>query len=63
VVNRLLEKGANVNAAPAEEGGRTALQGASEGGHIEVVNRLLEKGANVNAEPAYRGGRTALQGA
>jgi len=57
-----LEKGADVNAAPASWCGRTALQAAAEGGHLAVVDRLLEKGADVNAEPtAY--GRTALQAA
>ncbi|EXL40290.1 hypothetical protein FOCG_17178, partial [Fusarium oxysporum f. sp. radicis-lycopersici 26381] len=43
--------------------GRTALQAASEGGHIQVVERLLEAGANVNAAAAARYGRTALQAA
>ena len=61
VVNRLSEKGANVNAEPAWKKGGTALQGASEEGHLEVVNRLSEKGADVNAEPAWKKGRTALQ--
>src|SRR6478735_8603660 len=33
VVERLLNAGANISAAAAEEEGRTALQAASEGGH------------------------------
>ena len=57
VVDRLLEKGADVNAEPARVKGRTALQGASEAGHLEVVNRLIEKGANVNADPRVQGMR------
>ncbi|KAH7190109.1 ankyrin repeat protein [Fusarium oxysporum] len=63
VVERLLEAGANVNAAAAADRGRTALQAASAGGHIQVVERLLEAGANVNAAAAARYGRTALQAA
>ncbi|EXA28573.1 hypothetical protein FOVG_19830 [Fusarium oxysporum f. sp. pisi HDV247] len=62
VVERLLNAGANVNAAAAADRGRTALQAASEGGHIQIVERLLDAGANVNAAAA-RYGRTALQAA
>jgi ankyrin repeat protein len=43
--------------------GRTALQAAAEGGHIDVVNRLLTAKAEVNAAAAGDGGRTALQAA
>ena len=42
--------------------GRTALQAAAEGGHLEVVDRLLAAKAEVNAAAGY-GGRTALQAA
>ncbi|OCL01600.1 hypothetical protein AOQ84DRAFT_383587, partial [Glonium stellatum] len=61
VVERLLQKGANVNAVGDY---RTALQAAAEGGHLAVVERLLQKGADVNAAAAagYHG-RTALQAA
>jgi ankyrin repeat protein len=44
-VNRLLGNGAVVNAAPAMEHGRTALQAALEGGHLAVVERLRQAGA------------------
>ena len=42
--------------------GRTALQAAAGGGHLDVVERLLAAGADVNAAAAH-GGRTALQAA
>ncbi|KAF4873482.1 Ankyrin repeat and KH domain-containing protein 1 [Colletotrichum siamense] len=41
---------------------QTALQAASEGGHIEVVDWLLSVGAKVNADPSVYG-KTALQAA
>ncbi|KAI9856126.1 MAG: hypothetical protein M1813_009244 [Trichoglossum hirsutum] len=62
VVERLLEAKANVNAATADGGGRTALRAAAEGDHLDVVERLLEAKADVNAAAAD-GGRTALQAA
>ena len=41
--------------------GRTALQAAAEGGHLDVVERLLAAKADVNAAAAYRG-RTSPTG-
>jgi ankyrin repeat protein len=42
--------------------GRTALQAAAKGGHLEVVQMLLDAGARVNAPAAKSGwGQTALQ--
>ena len=43
--------------------GRTALQAAAGGGHLEVVERLLAAKADVNAAAAGDNGRTALQAA
>jgi hypothetical protein len=43
VVERLLQEKADVNAEPARYDGRTALQAAAEGGHLEIV-KLLESG-------------------
>ena len=54
VVQRLLEKGANVNAM---SDGRTALVLAAIRGHEAVVQLLLENGADVNADEM---GRTVL---
>jgi len=62
-VNVLLERGADINKAPAYRFGRTALQAAASKGNMELVQLLLAKGAHVNAKPAIEGGVTALQGA
>ena len=64
MVERLLAAKADVNAPAAGNFGRTALQAAAGGGHLEVVERLLAAKADVNAPAAsIRGGRTALQAA
>ncbi|KAH6880827.1 ankyrin repeat protein [Thelonectria olida] len=58
-----------VYGSPASSGsvsrynGRTALQAASERGHVHLVRRLLELGADVNAPPSATSGCTALQAA
>ncbi|KAM0257093.1 hypothetical protein ACHAQJ_004557 [Trichoderma viride] len=49
--------------AVARYNGRTALQAASERGHLSIVKLLLELGAEVNAPPSPVAGRTALQAA
>ncbi|KAF2142295.1 uncharacterized protein K452DRAFT_248913, partial [Aplosporella prunicola CBS 121167] len=53
--------GADVNASD-EWGGRTALQAAATGGHLEVVETLVEAKANINAAGEL-GGETALEAA
>jgi ankyrin repeat protein len=58
-----LEQNADVNAAPAEWDGGTALQAASGRGHLEVVRLLLERSFEVNAVPGKWDGRTAIQAA
>ena len=55
-VQRLLAKGAEVNAKDKE--GKTALMMASWNGHVEVVRVLLAKRADVNAK--RNDGTTAL---
>ncbi|KAK0376102.1 hypothetical protein CLIM01_06522 [Colletotrichum limetticola] len=63
----LLRHGADTNAHPSDEYGRTALQAAtcnSEGrcGH-EMLQLLFSFNADINAPPARIGGLTALQAA
>lgn len=59
----LLQAKADVNAAPAPERDRTALQAAAEGGYVDVIDLLLREKADVNAAPAPKRGRRALQAA
>jgi ankyrin repeat protein len=49
IIQRLLDAKADINAAAAEYGGRTALRAAAGGGHLEVVQRLLDTKADINA--------------
>ena len=53
VVQRLLEKGADVN--QANKGGATPLMLASRNGGLEVVSLLLDSGANVEQQKEYSG--------
>ncbi|KNB06504.1 kinesin [Fusarium oxysporum f. sp. lycopersici 4287] len=65
-VETLLTVGANVNTRENDglPAGRTALQAAAEGGHVDTVAKLLVANADVNAEGAVKyGGQTALQAA
>jgi ankyrin repeat protein len=59
----LLKAGADVNAPPADGGGRTALQAAVKEANIELVKILLDAEADVNAPPPNLHGSTALQAA
>ncbi|RCI15228.1 hypothetical protein L249_6927 [Ophiocordyceps polyrhachis-furcata BCC 54312] len=63
IIERLLAKGADINAELDVTGGGTALQAASEGGQLKAIEWLLAKGADVNAKPSISEGRTALQAA
>jgi ankyrin repeat protein len=60
IVEMILEKDVNVNAAPARQNGRTALQMAARDGMFGLAHKLLELGADVAAPPAEEGGRTAI---
>jgi ankyrin repeat protein len=61
---RLVEKEADVNAAPSKGlRGGTALQAAAAVGDVAMVEYLLRKGAEVNAPAVLDNGVTALQAA
>ncbi|KAL8915125.1 MAG: hypothetical protein Q9172_006954 [Xanthocarpia lactea] len=53
----------SINEGPSSYGGRTALQGAAEKGHVEMVELLLALGADVHGPVAERNGITTLQAA
>ncbi|EXF81448.1 hypothetical protein CFIO01_07691 [Colletotrichum fioriniae PJ7] len=57
----LLERGADVNLAAHENGGRTALQSAVECGATSVADCLLNAGADIKAAPAKVKGITVLE--
>lgn len=62
MVSFLLQRGASVNAAAFDCGGRTALQAALEGENpIKMARILLRKRADILAPPAMVEGRTALE--
>ena len=63
LVEKLLSAGADVNAAPAPNTGRTALQAAVGSGQSEIVDVLLRAGAQVDAPAAVIEGLTAFQAA
>lgn len=63
IFKRLLEKRVDVNTNATDNGGRTTLEAAVQGGYIDTVKILLEHGAKVNAIAARNRGRTALQAA
>jgi ankyrin repeat protein len=58
VIDLLLERGADVNAANDAAGGQRPLHVAAQHGHAAAAARLLERGADVRAPIA--GGETAL---
>jgi ankyrin repeat protein len=63
-IQLLLDHGAEINAPPGGEFGRTALQAATSAQNPDrrIVEFLHSRGADVNAGPARKGGVTALQG-
>jgi hypothetical protein len=60
IVSLLLDRGAEVNAAPAWKFGLTALQAAALVGDLPLVKLLVSRGADVNAPACKYGGGTAL---
>lgn len=63
MVELLISHGADVNAAAAHLGGRTALQAAAENGDLAMVDTLLGYGADINGAAAEYDGKTALYAA
>lgn len=63
IIKRLLDLGADLNAAPAETNGYTALQIVAQMGDLEVATLLIHLGADVNAPRGRWGGEVALDGA
>lgn len=63
IIKHLLDLGADVNAAPAETMGRTALQVVAQMGDLEVATLLVHLGADVNAPRGRWDGQVALDGA
>ena len=65
MVKELVRRGADINAPPATNCGRTALQAACSADelNIELIHYLIELKADINAEAGIDGGVTALQGA
>lgn len=63
LVEKLVEKGADVNAPARSSRGATALQYAAMNGNFEIVRILCKARADVNAAAAYYDGRTAIEGA
>lgn len=63
IVHVILEAGADINASPSKEYGRTALQEAASQGDSRYVRLLLQRSADVNAPAGKVRGVTALQAA
>jgi ankyrin repeat protein len=65
LIDIFLKAGADINAPPSKELGRTVLQAAalSDECSFEVFQKLLDAGADIHAPACPWGGVTALQGA
>ncbi|OCL09079.1 hypothetical protein AOQ84DRAFT_269706, partial [Glonium stellatum] len=61
IVCLLLNHGADVNAAPARFGGRTALEGAAEHGRVDVLRLLLSAGACIDGPVGHKHYQSALR--
>ncbi|KAF5012383.1 hypothetical protein FDECE_1610 [Fusarium decemcellulare] len=62
-VELLLKWGAEIDAPPSAERGRTALQAAAEVGDYDLVKDLLLRGARLDVPAAQKGGVTVLEAA
>ncbi|KAF4340615.1 hypothetical protein FBEOM_5461 [Fusarium beomiforme] len=63
LIQILLMRGANINALPRENAGRTALQAAAESGDYYLLKFLLSKGGNPFASASKKRGLTLFQAA
>ncbi|KAG7416877.1 Ankyrin repeat and KH domain-containing protein 1 [Fusarium oxysporum f. sp. rapae] len=63
LIEALLAKGADVDALPGEEAGRTAIQAAAESGNCDLLRLLLSKGGNPLSPAATKNGLTVFQAA
>lgn len=63
LVNMFLDMGVDINGAPAQHGGATALQPAAIRGYLGIARIFIDLGADINANGALFDGRTALEGA
>ncbi|KAJ6131206.1 hypothetical protein N7523_001666 [Penicillium sp. IBT 18751x] len=61
IVQELIRYGANVNAPPYWDGGRTALQAAAMTGHESTVKILLSFGADIKSKSAPFNGVSAIE--
>ncbi|KAF3018838.1 hypothetical protein E8E14_005866 [Neopestalotiopsis sp. 37M] len=61
VINLMISKGVDVNAAGNQERGATALQFAFLRGDFDMAQLLIDHGADVNAPPSSYDGATCLQ--
>ncbi|KAH7486234.1 hypothetical protein FOMA001_g4206 [Fusarium oxysporum f. sp. matthiolae] len=63
LIEVLLAKGADINALPGENGGRTTIQAAVECGDHELLKLLLSKGGDLFASSSKNNGLTVFQAA
>lgn len=63
LIEALLDRGADVNALPGEEGGRTAMLAAAESGDYDLLKLLWSKGGNAFASVPTKNGLSVFEAA